>query len=70
MRRTFLWLLVPMVALLLAGCGTPDEQEADENEASEQESVGEGEVPGPGALGVVGAVLVAAGFAVWKRRRS
>lgn len=51
-------LLLLLASVFLAGCGTPDEQEADESPQSEQESVGEGEVPGPGlAIAVVAAAV-------------
>jgi hypothetical protein len=66
------WLLLVSFTILavgLAGCGVPDEQESDENEASEQGNVGEGEIPGVGAIGLVGAVAAAAGLALWSRRR-
>lgn len=56
-------------ALLLAGCGTPDEQEGDENAASEQESVGEGEVPSAGVVGtLVAAVAAVAGVSLLRRK--
>lgn len=65
-RSKLLLLLAIIAATALAGCGTPDEQEADESPQSEQESVGEGEVPG---IGVVGGVLAVAVAAVLVARR-
>ena len=57
------------VVAMLAGCGTPDEMEADESPRSEQESVGEGEVPGPGTILAIAAVGIAGALFAWKRRR-
>lgn len=67
MPRTAPILLALLATTLLAGCGAPDEQESDENEASEQESVGEGEVPGLEAAGFVLAVV--AGALLYARMR-
>lgn len=64
--RAWLVALLLLLAVGLAGCGTPDEQESDESEASEQGNVGEGEVPG---FGTVVGVLAVAGAALLVARR-
>lgn len=59
MTRRPLLLGLLLASVVLAGCGTPDEQEPDENAQSEQESVGEGEVPGFEPALAIGAAAVA-----------